>query len=95
MKEVTKSSDEYKLYLFSRDVVITLGKSDRLNGDLMMEHSKHLLEEHGSMFPGSPKEHSREKTSQRVTELTDLSLRNFQSGSIFVLHITRSLGLYS
>jgi hypothetical protein len=69
-------------------VVIPLGKSDRLNDDLKMEHSKHLLEEHGSTFPGSPKEHSREKTSQR--KLGALFLRNWES--IFLLHVNEVIG---
>ena len=86
MKEVTKSSDEYKLYLFNPDVVIPSGKLDRLNDDLTMEHSKHLLEKHGSRSPGSPKPHSREKTSQR--SLTVPFLRNICEPT-FVLHVTR------
>ena len=93
VKKVTTTSDEYKLYLFSPEVLIPLGKSDRLNDDLTMEHSKHFLEEHGSTFPGSPKAHSREKRShlKRATELTSLFLRT--AGYLFVLHVTRSLGL--
>ena len=65
VKGVTKLSDEYKLYLFSPEVVIPPGKSERLNDDLTMEHRKHLLEKHGSRIPGSPKPHSRRKLSQR------------------------------
>ena len=90
MKEVTKSSDE--LYLLSPEVVIPRGKSERLNDDLTREHSKHLLEEHGSRFPGSPKPHSREKSSQRllgVPFLCNIPLWE----PIFVLHVTRLLGL--
>ena len=68
VKELTKQSDEYKFYLFSPEVMIPPGKSERLNDDLTMEHSKHLLEEQGSRFFGSPKAHSREKRSQRKTE---------------------------
>ena len=49
--------------------MIPAGKSKQLNEDLMMEHSKHVLEEHGSTSPGSPKPHSREITSQRFLSL--------------------------
>ena len=72
-----------KLYLFSPEVVIPLGKSERLNDDLTMEQSKHLLDEHGSRFPGSPKAHSRVKTSQRW-------IKTFRE-PIFVLHVTMLL----
>ena len=90
VKEVTKSNGEYKLYLFSLEVVIPFGKLERLNDDLMMEHSKHLLEEHGSRSPGSPKPHSRDKTSQRL--LGVLFLCNIPLWEpIFVLHVTRLL----
>jgi hypothetical protein len=76
-------------YLFSPEVVIPPGKSERLNDDLTMEHSKHLLDEHGSRFPGSPKAHSREKISQRKLEVCF----SCNCESIFVLHVTRLLGL--
>ena len=88
VKEVTRSSDEYKLYLFSPQVVIPPGKTERLNDDLKMEHSKHLLEEHGSRFPGSPKPHSREKTSQRKLEVLFLCNISYWE-SIFALHVSR------
>ena len=69
VKEVTKLSDQYKLYLFSPEVVIPNGKSERLNDDLTMEHRKHSLEQHGSTIPGSPKPHSHRKSSQRKLEV--------------------------
>ena len=93
-KKETKSIDEYKnFYLFSPVVVIPPGKLERLNVDSKIEHSKHLLEEHGLTFPGSPKPHSREKTSQRrKLEAPLLWNKPFQE-PIFVLHVTRLLGL--
>ena len=90
MKELTQSSDE--LYLFSLEVVIPPGKSERLNDDLTMEHRKHLLEEHGSRSPVSPKRHSRETTSQRLLTVLFLCHIPFWE-SIFVLHVTRLLSL--
>ena len=80
-----------KLYLLSPEVLIPPGKSDRLNDVLKMEHSKHLLEEHGSRSPGSPKPHSRVKTSQRFFGV--LFLCNIPWEPIFVLYVTRLLGL--
>ena len=80
-----------KLYLSSPEVLIPPGKSDRLNDVLRMEHSKHLLEEHGSRSPGSPNPHSREKISQRSFGV--LFLCNIPWEPIFALHVTRLLYL--
>ena len=94
VKGVTKSSDEYKLYLLSPVVLIPSGKLERLYDDLIMEHSKHLLEEHGSRSPGSPKPHSREKTSQRLLLIGAPFLCSLPFWEpIFVLHVTRLLRL--
>lgn len=57
-----------------------------------MEHRKHLLEEHGSRSPVSPKRHSRETTSQRLLTVLFLCHIPFWE-SIFVLHVTRLLSL--
>lgn len=71
--------------------MIPSGKSKRLNVDRTIQHNKHLLEEHGSTSPGSPKPHSREIASQRSFGLLFLCKMSFEP--IFVLDITALFGL--
>ena len=58
-----------------------------------MEHSKHLSEEHGSRFFGSPKLHSREKRSQRKIEAHFFFWNKIFREPNFLLHVTRLFGL--
>ena len=46
------------------------------------------MEEHGSTFPGSPKSHTRENTSQRKLEVLFFGNKTFLD-AIFALNVTR------